>query len=144
MHAAALNDGDAPACVVAPAVGDVLADGVVVAPVASDVLVANVVVVAAGGVAVTDGVAPVAPSWEHGEAQTNRHHVRSLAPKGEHYPAPPEFPGQMGLRLPEEFPKPSAPARLAVVVPRLAASMAATTLPGSSHSHRPGVPEIED
>ncbi len=129
------------------AAGDVLVDdGGVSVLAACGALVAGDVAVApaAGGVAVTDGVAPAASSWEHGEAQTNRHHVRSLAPKGEHYPAPPEFPGQMGLRLPEEFPKPLVPARLAVVVPRLAASMAATTLPGSSHSHRPGVPEIED
>lgn len=128
------------------AVSDVLVDdGAEAVLAAGGALVADDVAVAptGGGVAVTDGVAPEAPSWEHVEAQTNRHHVRSQAPKREHYPVPPGFPGHMGLRLPEEFPKPLAPGRLAVVVPRLAASMVTTTPPGLSHSHQPGVLEIE-
>lgn len=136
---AALNDdaGDALARVVAPAADDVLADAVAGAEAAGGELVAY-------GVAVTDVVAPAAPSSEHGEAQMNRLHVRSQAPKGERYPAPPGFPGQMGLRLPVAFPGPLAPARQTVVVPPLAASMAATSLPEASHSHRYGVLEIED
>jgi hypothetical protein len=85
-----------------------------------------------------DGVAPVAPSSQHGVAQMNRLHVRSQAPKGERYQASPGFPGQMELRLPVEFPQPLAPARRTVLVPPSGASRAATALLETSHSHRSG------
>ena len=85
-----------------------------------------------------DGAVPAAPSSQHGEAQMNRLHVRSQAPKGERYPATPGFPGQMELRLPVEFPQPLAPARRTVLVPPLAASRAATALLGTSHFHLSG------
>lgn len=85
-----------------------------------------------------DGAVPAAPSSQHGEAQMIRLHVRSQAPKGEHYQASPGFPGQMELRLPVEFPQPLAPARRTVLVPPLAASRAATSLLETSHSHLSG------
>jgi len=148
-HAEALYDGGASAQVV---------DGVAVALAADDVLAAyeeaGVEVVdgalAAGAVTVAlaaDGIlaaetAPAVPSLEPGEEQMNRPHEGGQAQKGERFPEPLEFLGQLELRLPEEFPKPSAPARRMVVVPRLAAPMAIISLPGQSHSHRPGVLEI--
>jgi hypothetical protein len=112
-----------------PAAGDVLAaDDVAVAPAAGDVPV--------------DGVAPAAPSLQHGEAQMNQLHARSQAQKEERYPEPLGFPGQMELRLPVEFPKPLAPARQTVVVPPLAISTEAPALLESSHSDQSGALKI--
>jgi hypothetical protein len=150
VHAEAPYDGvDGDALVrvaVAPAAGGAPAvDDVAVALAVGDVLAVDGAAVAlAVDSVLPDGVAPAAPSSEHGEAQMNRLRVRSQAPKGEHYPESLEFPGQMELRLPVEFPGPLAPAQRMVFVPRLPASMAATSLAGPSHSHRSGVLEIED
>jgi hypothetical protein len=133
---AALNDDDGDA--LAPLPAGVEAGQAVGGALASD----DVAVVPAGHDTLADGVAPAAPSSQHGEEQMNRLHVRSQAPKGGHYQAPPGFPGQMELRLPVEFPQPLAPAQQTVVVPPLAASRAATSLLETSHSHRSGDLEI--
>ena len=124
----------------AQAVGGVLADdGEGVDPAADDAWASDGRAgIPAADDTLVDGVAPAAPSWQRGEAQMNRLHVRSQAPKGERYPATPGFPGQMELRLPVEFPQPLAPARRTVLVPPLAASRAATSLLETSHSHLSG------
>lgn len=138
MHAEALNDGDASAHVLAPAVG-----GVVGAPVAGDELVVgDVAGVEAVDGTLVDGAPCVAPSSELVEARMNRLPGGGPALKGEHSPEPPVFPGWMELHLPVEFPQPLAPARRMVVVPRMAASMATKSLAGPSHPHRSGVLEI--
>ncbi len=129
---AALNDDDGDA--LAPLPAGVEAGQAVGGALASD----GVAGVPAADNARADGVMPVAPSSQHGEAQMIRLHVRSQAQKGEHYQASPGFPGQMELRLPVEFPQPLAPARRMVLVPPLAASRAATSLLETSHSHRSG------
>ena len=118
-------------------------DGAGVDPAADDARAPDGVAVGlAGGSVLADGVAPAVPSSQRGVAQMNRLHVRSQAPKGEHYPEPPGFPGQMELRLPVAFPQPLAPARRTVLVPPSAASRAATALLETSHSHRSGALKI--
>ena len=146
-HVTALNDDAGDALVPLPAgveagqaVSGMLADdGAGVDPAADDARASDGVAgVPAADNARADGVAPAAPSWQHEEAQMIRLHVHSQAPKGERYPAPPGFPGQMELRLPVEFPQPLAPARRTVLVPPLGASRAATSLLETSHSHLSG------
>jgi hypothetical protein len=143
----ALNDdaGDAlaplPAGVEAgQAVNGVLADdGAGVDPAADDAWASDGVAgVPAADNARADGVAPAAPSWQHGEAQMIRLHVRSQALKGGHYQVSLGFPGQMELRLPVESPQPLAPGWRTALVPPLAASRAATSLLERSHFHLSG------
>jgi hypothetical protein len=80
-HVTVLNDdaGDALAPLPAGVEAGQADDGVGVDPAADN--------------ARADGVVPVAPSSQHGEAQMIRLHVRSQAQKGEHYQASPGFPG---------------------------------------------------
>jgi len=69
------------------------------------------------GDALADGVAPAAPSSEHGEGQMTRLHEQSWGLKGERFPEAMGFPGQMELRQPEGFPEPLGPALLGAFVP---------------------------
>jgi hypothetical protein len=135
-HAEALYDGDASAPVVDDAAVAAAAGNVV------EVEFADGVTVAVDNTR-ADEATPAAPSSEPAEAQMNRRHELYQDPKVEHFPEPLEFQGQMELRLPVEFPKPSAPDRRMEVAPPMAVSMAAISLEGYPHSHRCGVLEIE-